>query len=128
MSAMTNDKVIALKRTALFKELEDKTLSLLAEHAVPRHYRKDEVLFLAGEEAHGLFRHRERFRAGLPRKRGARTSNSRRTCGRNRRGSSGVRWWHISFDSCCGEDTYTLFIDKLKECPIVQMFGIDFPA
>jgi CRP/FNR family transcriptional regulator len=52
---MTTDKVTALKRTALFKELDDNTLSLIAEHAAPRHYRKNEVLFLAGEEAHGLF-------------------------------------------------------------------------
>lgn len=55
MSGMTLDKVAALRRTILFKELDDDTLGLLAEHAVPRQYRKDEVLFLAGEEAHGLF-------------------------------------------------------------------------
>lgn len=52
---MSIDKVAALKRTQLFKEVDEATLQLLAEHAVPRHYRKDEVLFLAGEEAHGLF-------------------------------------------------------------------------
>lgn len=49
------EKITALKRTALFNELDDATLRVLAEHAVPRHYQKDEVLFLAGEEAHGLF-------------------------------------------------------------------------
>lgn len=52
---MSIEKVVALKRTPLFKELDDATLALLAEHAVPRHYRKDEVLFVAGEEARGLF-------------------------------------------------------------------------
>lgn len=52
---MTFDKIAALRRTPLFRELDDTTLSLLAEHAVPRHYRKDELLFLAGDEAHGLF-------------------------------------------------------------------------
>ena len=52
---MTVDTVAALKRTPLFKELDDATLSLLAQHAVPRHYRKDELLFTAGQEAHGLF-------------------------------------------------------------------------
>lgn len=52
---MIVDKVAALKRTPLFKELDDATLSLLAKHAVPRHYRKDELLFVAGQEAHGLF-------------------------------------------------------------------------
>ena len=55
ISNMSIDKVAALKRTALFKQLDDATLRLVAEHAVPRHYRRDEVLFLAGEEAHGLF-------------------------------------------------------------------------
>ena len=52
---MVGDKTAALKRTPLFRELDDATLNLLAEHAVPRHYRKGEFLFLAGEEAHGLF-------------------------------------------------------------------------
>ena len=52
---MNLDKIAALRRTPLFRELDDITLSLLAEHALPRHYRKDEMLFLAGEEAHGLF-------------------------------------------------------------------------
>jgi CRP-like cAMP-binding protein len=55
ISAMSIDKIAALKRTVLFKELDDTTLNLVAEYAVPRHYRKDETLFLAGEEAHGLF-------------------------------------------------------------------------
>jgi CRP/FNR family transcriptional regulator len=55
MSRMTVDKIAALKRTPLFKELDDAALSVLAQHAVSRHYRKDEVLFFAGEEAHGLF-------------------------------------------------------------------------
>ncbi|HSE29976.1 MAG TPA: Crp/Fnr family transcriptional regulator [Pyrinomonadaceae bacterium] len=55
MVSMTFDKIAALRRTPLFRELDDTTLSLLAEHAVPRHYRKDELLFLAGDEAHGLF-------------------------------------------------------------------------
>lgn len=55
MMSMTFEKIAALRRTPLFRELDDTTLRLLAEHALPRHYRKDEVLFLAGEEAHGLF-------------------------------------------------------------------------
>ena len=55
ISAMSIDKIAALKRTPLFRELDDATLSLLAEHAVPRHYRKGDVLFLAGGEADGLF-------------------------------------------------------------------------
>jgi CRP/FNR family transcriptional regulator len=52
---MSLDKIAALKRTALFKSLDQATLQVLAEHAVGRFYRKDEVLFLAGEEARGLF-------------------------------------------------------------------------
>lgn len=55
MSLMMVDKIAALKRTTLFKELDDNTLGLLAERAVVHHYRKDEVLFFAGEEARGLF-------------------------------------------------------------------------
>lgn len=55
MSRMTVDKIAALKRTPLFQELDNATLSLLAMQAVPRNYRKGEVLFLAGEEARGLF-------------------------------------------------------------------------
>jgi CRP/FNR family transcriptional regulator len=52
---MNIEKVAALKRTPLFKDLDDATLALLAAHAMPRHYRKDELLFVAGEEARGLF-------------------------------------------------------------------------
>lgn len=55
MSRMTVDKIAALKRTPLFQELDNATLSLVAMQAVPRNYRKGEVLFLAGEEARGLF-------------------------------------------------------------------------
>jgi CRP-like cAMP-binding protein len=55
ISVMSIDKIAALRRTALFGELDDSTLQSLAEHALPRHYRKDEVLFLAGQEARGLF-------------------------------------------------------------------------
>jgi CRP/FNR family transcriptional regulator len=49
------DKIAALKRTKLFEELELNTLSLLAERAVERKFQKDEVLFVAGEEARGLY-------------------------------------------------------------------------
>jgi CRP/FNR family cyclic AMP-dependent transcriptional regulator len=52
---MSIDKVAALKRTPLFKDLDDTTLQVVAEHATVRRYRKDEVLFLAGEDALGLF-------------------------------------------------------------------------
>src|SRR5215211_333607 len=52
---MTTDKIAALRRTALFGELDDATLGALAARAVERRYGRDEVLFLAGEEARGLF-------------------------------------------------------------------------
>lgn len=49
------DKVDALKRTALFQELDDEALSSIASRAVPRSFRKDELLFIAGESALGLY-------------------------------------------------------------------------
>src|SRR5215218_5566175 len=52
---MTTDKIAALRRTALFGELDDATLGALAARAVERRYGRDEVLFLAGEEARGLY-------------------------------------------------------------------------
>jgi len=52
---MTLDKVAALRRTKLFEELDANALRLLAERAVERRFRKDEVLFVAGDEAHGLY-------------------------------------------------------------------------
>ena len=53
--AMGNDKIKALRRTVLFGELGDPELSALAERAIERHLKRDEVLFVAGEEAAGLF-------------------------------------------------------------------------
>jgi CRP/FNR family transcriptional regulator len=49
------DKIEALRRTALFSGLDASTLHALARRAVERRFRKDEVLFAAGEEAHGLY-------------------------------------------------------------------------
>ena len=49
------DKHDALRRTALFRELDDSALHALAEHAIERRFRKDAVLCVAGEEAHGLY-------------------------------------------------------------------------
>jgi CRP/FNR family transcriptional regulator len=55
MGAMQTDKVAALRNTALFGELDERTLGALAGRAAERRYARDEVLFLAGEEARGLF-------------------------------------------------------------------------
>jgi CRP-like cAMP-binding protein len=52
---MTMDKIAALKRSKLFESLEDSTLRVLAQRAVERNFRKDEVLFVAGDEARGLY-------------------------------------------------------------------------
>jgi CRP-like cAMP-binding protein len=52
---MTLDKIAALKRTRLFEELDEDTLRVLAERTFERRFQKDEVLFVAGEEARGLY-------------------------------------------------------------------------
>ena len=52
---MQTDKIAALKSTPLFAELDEKTLGALAARAVERSYARDEILFIAGEEAHGLY-------------------------------------------------------------------------
>jgi CRP/FNR family transcriptional regulator len=52
---MSIDKVAALTRTALFKELDEGTLRALAARAIERRFKKDELLFVAGEEARGLY-------------------------------------------------------------------------
>jgi CRP/FNR family transcriptional regulator len=52
---MTLDKVAALKRTSLFKELDDTALRMLAERAREQRFRKNQLLFVAGEEARGLY-------------------------------------------------------------------------
>lgn len=49
------DKTVALGRSTLFKELDEKTLRVLAERAVEKRFQKDEILFVAGEEARGLY-------------------------------------------------------------------------
>ncbi|HKG46728.1 MAG TPA: Crp/Fnr family transcriptional regulator [Pyrinomonadaceae bacterium] len=52
---MTLDKIAALKRTALFQALDDETLRSVAALAMPRSFRKDELLFIAGQQAQGLY-------------------------------------------------------------------------
>jgi CRP-like cAMP-binding protein len=54
-AAMTIDKISALKRTQLFGELEEPELRALADRAVERRLARDEILFVAGDEARGLF-------------------------------------------------------------------------
>lgn len=49
------DKIAALRRAMLFSELDDVALRSIAERAVVRQFRKDEVLFIAGDKAEGLY-------------------------------------------------------------------------
>jgi len=49
------DKIAALRRTKLFAELDENTLRVLADRALEQHFARDEVLFVAGEEARGLY-------------------------------------------------------------------------
>lgn len=53
--AMMTDKLSALRKTILFGELSDAELHALAERAVERRLARGEVLFVAGDEAAGLF-------------------------------------------------------------------------
>jgi CRP/FNR family transcriptional regulator len=52
---MSIDKVAALSRTTLFNDLDEGTLRALAARAIERRFKKDELLFVAGEEARGLY-------------------------------------------------------------------------
>jgi len=52
---MKIDRVAALARTQFFRELDENTLRALAERATERRLQRDEVLFVAGEEARGLY-------------------------------------------------------------------------
>lgn len=52
---MNTEKLAALRRTALFGELPESELTALADRAVERRLKRDEILFVAGDEAAGLF-------------------------------------------------------------------------
>jgi CRP-like cAMP-binding protein len=49
------EKISALRRTAMFGELSEAELCALASRAVERRLARDEILFVAGDEASGLF-------------------------------------------------------------------------
>lgn len=52
---MPTDKIAVIKSTALFGGLAERELRALAERAVERRLMPGEVLFIAGEEARGLY-------------------------------------------------------------------------
>jgi len=54
-NTMAIDKVAALRRTALFGSLTDEELRALAARAVEKRLAREEVVFVEGEPAHGLY-------------------------------------------------------------------------
>ena len=55
MMLMATDKISALRSSALFGQLDEQELRALAERAVERRLARGEILFMAGEEARGLY-------------------------------------------------------------------------
>jgi CRP/FNR family transcriptional regulator len=49
------DKFEIFKQTELFRDVDAEVLRVLAGHTVEKHLERDEILFLAGEEATGLY-------------------------------------------------------------------------
>jgi CRP-like cAMP-binding protein len=52
---MTSERIAALRRTALFGSLGEEELRALAARSVERKLAREETLFVAGEEARGLY-------------------------------------------------------------------------
>lgn len=51
----TEEKIVGLRKTQLFSEAEDAALQALAARAVETRLERGEILFMAGEEARGLY-------------------------------------------------------------------------
>jgi CRP-like cAMP-binding protein len=52
---MPDDKVAIFKQTELFRDLDEEILGILAKRAVVKRLRRNEILFLAGEPAKGMY-------------------------------------------------------------------------
>lgn len=52
---MSKDKSAVFKQTELFRDLDEDVLRILARRAVGKTLNRNEILFIAGEEAAGLF-------------------------------------------------------------------------
>jgi len=52
---MTLDKITALKRSAMFNSLGEADLRVLADRAIEIRLGRDEILFMEGDEARGLY-------------------------------------------------------------------------
>lgn len=52
---MPDDKITIFKQTELFRDLDEAVLEVLAKHSIVKRLQRNEILFLAGEPAKGLF-------------------------------------------------------------------------
>lgn len=52
---MPEDKIKIFKQTELFRDLDETVLEVLAKHSIVKHLHRNEILFLAGEPANGLY-------------------------------------------------------------------------
>lgn len=52
---MLQDKITTFKQTELFRDLDEAVLEVLAKHSVMKRLQRNEILFLAGEPANGLY-------------------------------------------------------------------------
>lgn len=52
---MPSDKIGIFKQTELFRDLDDDVLDVLAKYSVVKRLRRNEILFVAGEPAKGLY-------------------------------------------------------------------------
>jgi CRP-like cAMP-binding protein len=55
MPETPNSKIAIFKQTELFRSLDDQVLGLLAKYSVVKRLKRNEILFLAGEPAKGLY-------------------------------------------------------------------------
>lgn len=55
LAVMTEDKAVIFKQTELFRDLGDDVLQILARRAVEKRLDRNEILFIEGDEAAGLF-------------------------------------------------------------------------
>lgn len=55
LSGMITDKTTIFKQTELFRDLEEDVLHILGRHAIEKQLDRNEILFLEGEDAAGLF-------------------------------------------------------------------------
>ena len=52
---MPDDKISIFRQTELFRDLDHEVLELLARYSVVKRLKRNEILFLAGQPAKGLY-------------------------------------------------------------------------